>query len=298
MKRLLLFTLTLTALAILSSYATPTNVFATKSVKSNGDTENFSAVCSSGQTLYYHITSSDAPYKVEIISQESHPSGDLVIPSTVAYNGTNYSVVGIGQFAFYECEGLVSVKIPNSVTSIGEGAFAYCSSLNSISIPNSVKNIDNGAFYECSIKSIVIPNSVTSIGYDVFSNCNKLESISVDKENPIYDSRNKCNAIIETATNKLIIGCMNTTIPDSITSIGFDAFAGCSNLKSITIPKSLTSIEENAFSGCTNLSSIKIPNTVTSIGESAFAKCNSLPEKTVKKIKGINENAFFVESEN
>jgi len=297
MRRFLIFALTLTAIANLSSYAAPTNVLATKTVQDNDNIETFSAVCSSGHTLYYNIISSDAPYKVEIVSEESNKPniiGDLVIPSTVVYNGTTYSVTGIGMFAFYEYEGLTSVDIPNSVTSIGEGAFAYCNSLNSITIPNSVKSIDNGAFYECGIQSIVIPYSVTSIGSDVFSNCNKLESISVDKENPYYDSRNKCNAIIETSTNKLIIGCKNSTIPNSVTSIGFDAFAGCSELKSVTLPKSLTHIEENAFYGCTNLIINKIPNTITSIGESAFAKCNSLPEKIVKKIQNINAKAFEI----
>ena len=129
---------------------------------------------------------------------------------------------------------MTSIQIPNSVTSIGEWALGYCSSLTSIEIPN----------------------SVTSIGYGAFAYCSSLASIVVDGGNTIYDSRNGCNAIIETTSNTLIAGCKNTIIPNSVTSIGDSAFNGCYSLTSIEIPNSVTSIGDDAFSWC-DLTEIK-----------------------------------------
>jgi hypothetical protein len=114
---------------------------------------------------------------------------------------------------------------------------------------------------------------VTSIGNQVFLGCDKLTSICVDKNNPIYDSRNNCNAIIETKRNTLIAGCKNTVIPNSVTSIGDWAFYQCENLTSLTIPNSVTSIGKSAFYKCKNLTSITIPNSVASIGYNVFYGC-------------------------
>lgn len=136
------------------------------------------------------------------------------------------SVTSIDSETFAGCERLTSVTIPNSVASIGSYAFSYCTFLASVIIPNSVTSIGDYAFFSCnSLSSMTIPNSVTSIGERVFNECNSLISIIVESDNPIYDSRNSCNAIIETATNKLIVGCMNTTIPNTVTSIGNYAFS-------------------------------------------------------------------------
>ena len=118
-------------------------------------------------------------------------------------------------------------------------------------------NIGDNAFNGCeSLRSITIPNSVTSIGDGVFEECMSLTSISVESGNTVYDSRNNCNAIIETATNTLLYGCQNTIIPNSVTSIGDSAFSGCSSLTSINIPNSVTSIGERTFIGCSSLTSI------------------------------------------
>ena len=204
------------------------------------------------------------------------------------------SVTSIGSYAFDGCSGLTSVNIPNSVTSIGSCAFKGCSSLTSINIPNSVTYIGGSAFKGCSsLTSINIPNSVTYISSYAFDGCSSLSSITVDTNNPVYDSRDNCNAIISTINNMLIVGCQNTTIPNSVTSIGSYAFYGCSSLTSINIPNSVTSIGSYAFDGCSSLTSINIPNSVTSIGDGAFYGCSSLTSINIpNSVTFIGEYAF------
>ena len=194
-------------------------------------------------------------------------SGSVVIPSSVTYNGTTYSVTSIGDYAFYECSSLSSITIPNGVTSIGSNAFCNCSSLSSITIPNSVTSIGVAAFFYCSgLTSITIPNSVTTIGKFAFYYCSSLTSITIP------------NSVTSIEKNAFYYcsSLTSVTIPNSVTSIGESAFFYCSSLTSITIPNSVTSIEKSAFYGCKSLTSITIPNSVTSIGEWAFRYCSSL----------------------
>ena len=146
-----------------------------------------------------------------------------------------------------------------------------------MTIPNSVTTIGDLAFHACSgLTSVTIPNSVTSLGERPFSNCSGLASIVIEEGNSKYDSRNNCNAIIETATNILLFGIKNTIIPDDVISIGPKAFNGCKGLTSLTIPNSVTSIGVQAFNSCSDLTSVIIPNSVTTIGQYAFVYCSSL----------------------
>jgi len=134
---------------------------------------------------------------------------------------------------------------------------------------------------------------VTSIGYAAFSDCSGLTSIKVETGNARYDSRNDCNAIIETASNTLIVVCKNTIIPNSVTSIGDYAFYGCSGLTSVTIPNSVTSISDFAFYECNGLTSVTIGNSVTSIGTKAFYNCSSLTSVTIpNSVTSIGDRAF------
>ena len=204
------------------------------------------------------------------------------------------SVTSIGGSAFFGCRSLTSITIPSSVTSIGGNAFQNCSSLTSITIPSGVTSIGSSAFSGCwSLTSITIPSSVTNIGGNSFAECSSLASIKVDSGNTKYDSRNNCNAIIEKPSNTLILGCKNTVIPSSVTSIGSSAFFGCSGLTSITIPSGVTGIGSNAFSGCSGLTNITIPSSITSIGGYAFRDCSSLTSITIpSRVTSIGEWTF------
>lgn len=182
------------------------------------------------------------------------------------------SVSTIGAYAFSYCYELASVTLSNSLTTIGAYAFNQCYGLKSIEIPSSVTTICDYAFQDChGLTSVYLSRSLTSIGANIFANCPALETVVLDPENEKYDSRDNCNAIIETASNKLVIGCKSSIIPNTITAIGNSAFSGCTGLSAIEIPGSVTSIDNSAFSGCTNLTDIDIPGSVTYIGSSAFS---------------------------
>ena len=225
------------------------------------------------------------------------------------------SVTSIGDEAFYLCKSLQSITIPNSVTSIGDGTFRDCESLQSITIPNSVTSIGNRAFIWCkSLQSITIPNSVTKIGDEAFSDCKSLQSVTIPNSvtsigDGAFSGCNICFFICnstyfqnddvclfnkdKTAIVSRIKDCVNYIIPNSVTSIGDEAFGWCKSLQSVTIPNSVKSIGDEAFSGCKSLQSVTIPNSVTSIGDHAFSSCESLQSVTIpNSVTKIGDRAF------
>ena len=173
--------------------------------------------------IYYNLNLSTK--EAEVTRNPNKYTGEILIPEIVKYNEISYSVKSIGSGAFYQCIGLISVKIPNSVTSIGDMVSDGCSGLVSLTIPNNVTSIGMQAFCHCcDLTTITIPNSVSFIGENAFLGCSGITSMIVEEGNSVYDSRENCNAIIRTADNKLLFGCKQTTIPNGITSIGFQAF--------------------------------------------------------------------------
>lgn len=197
---------------------------------------------------------------------------------------TPYSTSGFGaNIVSNTYEGGVGILgFDGPVTSIGRDAFYECTKLTGITIPDSVTTIGRQAFYLCrNLTGITIPDNVISIGDEAFGYCNSLEEIKVNNNNSVYDSRNNCNAIIETSTNKLIKGCKNTIIPNTVTGIGYKSFESCTDLTGITIPDSVIEIGNSAFSDCRRLTGITIPNSVTSIEDYAFLYCSDLTSITV-----------------
>ena len=216
---------------------------------------------------------------VEIISYHGEAT-DLTIPSEI--DGMN--VTSIGDSAFYDCDSLESITIPDSVKSIGGQAFDSCSSLISITIPDSVKSIGNHAFSGCdSLTDITIPSSVAEIGEGAFSSCNGLVSINVSTDNKYYSSN---DGILYDKEQKILIQCPGaktevSSIPNSVQKIGYMAFYWCVNLTSVIIPDSVTRIDDRAFDSCPSLTSITIPDSVTSMGDGIFVWCTKLKSVTV-----------------
>lgn len=168
------------------------------------------------------------------------------------------------------------------IETINRQTFEYCINLSSIKFPNSIKHILLQAFACTGLTSISIPKSVIAIEPVVFEACEKLASITVEEGNKVYDSRDNCNAIIDTEYNSLIVGCKNTIIPASVKSISEGAFDGCTGLTSIEIPSTVKYIGAAAFAGC-GLTSIIIPKSVSNIGEVAFANCLNLSSIVVEE---------------
>ena len=224
------------------------------------------------------------------------------------------NVTTIGNKAFSKCSGLTNIEIPNSVTTIGDYAFSECTGLTNVKIGSGVSSITTKTFSGCkniekieincstfdnwfadaktSIKEVILGDNVTRI--KAFSSYSGLTSIVVAEGNTKYDSREECNAIIETESNTLIVGCKNTTIPNGVKIIGEFAFTSCIELTNIEIPNSVTTIGRAAFNGCSGLTSIKIPNSVTTIRRDAFNKCTGLTSIEIpNSVTTIESSAFY-----
>ena len=235
--------------------------------------------------LYYEIIDG-ASKTVEVTydyDYDRYYLSKITIPESVSYNDTEYKVIGIGRNAFYHCEKLSQITIPNSVESIGEDAFSGCTALTQVTIPNSVTSIGEDAFSGCTaLTQVTIPNSVTSIRDHTFSGCTALSQITIPNSVTSIGNRTFYNS-----------GLTQVTIPNSVTRIAFEAFSGCTALTQVTISNSVTSIEGFVFQGCTALSQITIPNGVTRIDAHAFRNCTALSQVTISNsVESIHDSAF------
>lgn len=199
-------------------------------------------------------------------------SGTITIPSSVSYNGCDFNVTSIADYAFYYCTGVKSVIMPNTITSIG-----------------------NYAFQGCGIPSIFIPETVCNIGEDAFAYCTNLQSLVIDERNPQYVSEDN---IIYTKDHTSLLYCVpskegSVVIPNFVTCICKHAFRDCKKIDSVSVPNSVVIIKENAFDGCTNISTISIPDSVTHIEEGAFHKCEKLCSLNIgTSVEYIGDFAF------
>lgn len=203
-------------------------------------------------------------------------------------------VTRLGKGVFFDCNSLSEISLPANLVSIGEYAFDACHSISEMKVPEGVKDIGEFAFSYCSgLKRFSLPSTVTSMASNALSNCYYLEAISVDPANTAYDSREDCNAIVETKSNTLVIGCMNTVIPSSVRTIGIGAFTGCQGLTSIVVPQGVTTIDERAFTSCGYMTDVSLPTTLKTIGAGAFWGCSSLTSVVVPYgVTSIGSSAF------
>ena len=239
---------------------------------------DFSAVTTSGHTLYYNIESAIAQ-TVEVTYPNPDPVysygwngfvkpvGDLVVDDSVVWGGVTYHVDAIGEYAFYACNGLTSVTLPNSVAHIRNAAFQGCTALNAFNFPAYLTTIGNNAFSWCTgFTTLTLPASVNSIGSSAFSDCSNLSSINIP---PLLTE-------IAPYTFHSCSSLTTVQLPDSVHHIRSSAFGHCTSLTSINMPPALYSIEANAFFNCILLDSITIPQSVNTLQTYAFSFCSGL----------------------
>ena len=224
--------------------------------------------------LFYSRLSGNTVEVSEVPPGSNRYAGDVQIPEVVRFDGTEYVVTRIGDKSFQGCD-ITLVSLPSTLTAIGDRAFEFCASLTSLSLPEGLKSIGNHAFQGCGIRSVVIPSTVESIGSIPFSQCGTLlvpedghvgsmglEHVVVAEGNTRYDSRNGCDAIIETATNKLIQGTNNSLIPDGTETIADSAFYCCKRMTELHLPASIKEYGERCFWLCQSVKHVYNYNSV------------------------------------
>lgn len=228
----------------------------------------------------YSLSSVTFPSTLELVNSANYWGPFLYCTGLTTANFTyGLKVIPYGLLA--NASGITSVSIPSTVETIQYAAFLQCG-LTSATIPNSVTSISQQAFYNCKdLTEVSIGSGLTSMEDGAFRGCSSLETIDINRSNTVYNSRFGCNAIIETATNKLIVGCKNTTILDTVTSIGSQAFFGCTGLTSINIPNNVTSIGNQAFQDCSGLTSVTLSTSITEMPWCGFQACSGLTEVTI-----------------
>lgn len=221
-------------------------------------------------------TLDDTNHTATVVAHTKKYKGDIIIPQQISFNNLTYAVVAIDDWTFDGCIKLTSITLPETLTTIGEWAFLNCKALTSIRIPKSVTNIQYGAF----------------------GHCPALTNIVVDDNNPKYDSRDNCNAIVDTANDTIYMACTGTSIPATITTIAEGAFydrpitslyipgninkicsGACTFMKKlteVTIAEGVKYIDNFVFAQCSQLKTITLPSTIEFLGRDVFRHDNKL----------------------
>lgn len=217
------------------------------------------------------ITEIDIPGSCETIEKSAFHD-TKALHRIIFHSGTK----SIGESAF-SCAAITELKLPDTIQTIESQAFFGCNGLGYVDFPASLHNLRHGAFTRCKgIREVRIPATLTNIEYAPFCGCNAIQTIDVDPANPRYDSRDRCNAIIETKTNVLVQGCTNTEIPKGIGVIGQGAFEGMTEMTGVHVPDSVTEIGGNAFTLCEKLKVALMPSHLETLGKEAFSHCLAL----------------------
>ena len=223
--------------------------------------------------LYYSYNTS-ARYATVVRGDSYSELSKVEIPGSVELEGINCLVKNIASRAFSETP-ITSLVINEGVESIGKEAFSNCRQLATVTLPSSLSTIDDAAFRDCSrLGSVVIPSGVNTIGMSAFGGCKVLKSLDVAANNEKFESRG-CNAVIERESNTLVVGCLGTVIPESVTAIGQEAFINL-DIKELNIPSSVKTIGENAFNSCHQLTEVVLPEGLETLSNTAFHSCSGL----------------------